>query len=161
MSTYRQASAYKAAAVTTATPGSLLLMLYDGALKFMRIADKAFEEEDPLAYNQTIHNNLIKAQNIVRELRSALIGGDDQERIDLVNNLIALYDYFDRRLQEANVKKDREIVQEVITRMSELRGAWDESFEKEKLNQTTGNGQPAPGTQKPAGGDAPRLSLMG
>ena len=85
MSTYRQAHAYKAAAVTTATPGSLLLMLYDGALKFMRIADKAFDEEDPLAYNQTIHNNLIKAQNIVRELRSALIGGDDdQERIDLM-----------------------------------------------------------------------------
>lgn len=161
MSTYRQANAYKAAAVTTATPGSLLLMLYDGAIKFMNIAERAFDEEDPLTYNQTIHNNLIKAQNIVRELRSALIGGDDdEERIELVNNLIALYDYFDRRLQEANVKKDREIVKEVIARMSELRGAWDESFEKEKLDQAT-QGKPVTGTQKPAGDESSRLSLMG
>ena len=135
MSTYRHANTYKAAAVNTATPGSLLLMLYDGAIKFMHIADKAFDEEDPLVHNQTIHNNLLKAQAIVRELRAALIAGDDKDRIDLVNNLIALYDYFDRRLQEANIKKNREFVQEIIKRMTELRQAWHESFEKEKLNQ--------------------------
>ena len=97
MSTYRQANTYKAAAVNTATPGSLLLMLYDGAIKFMHIADKAFDEEDPLVHNQTIHNNLLKAQAIVRELRAALIAGDDKDRVDWGNNLIALYAYFDRR----------------------------------------------------------------
>ena len=158
MSTNRQASTYRAAAVNTATPGSLLLMLYDGAIKFMWIADKAFDEEDPLVHNQTIHNNLLKAQAIVRELRAALIAGDDKDRVDLVNNLIALYDYFDRRLQEANIKKNREFVQEIIKRMTELRQAWHESFEKEKLNQTTGNGS-GNGTQ--TGGEQPRLSLMG
>ena len=137
MSTNRQASTYRAAAVNTATPGSLLLMLYDGAIKFMWIADKAFDEEDPLVHNQTIHNNLLKAQAIVRELRAALIAGDDKDRVDLVNNLIALYDYFDRRLQEANIHKDRAIIEEILERISELRDAWNESLDqKDEATQT-------------------------
>ena len=155
MSALRQAQAYKSAAVNTATPGSLLLMLYDGAIKFMRIADKAFDCEDPLEFNQTIHNNLIKAQNIVRELRGALISRGEGEGEDLVNNLIALYDYFDRRLQEANIKKKREIVHEVITRMSGLREAWAESYNKENENKES--------AIKPSStdGNGSQLSLMG
>ena len=155
MSALRQAQTYKSAAVNTATPSSLLLMLYDGAIKFMRIADKAFEYEDPLEFNQTIHNNLIKAQNIVRELRGALISRGEGEDGDLVNNLIALYDYFDRRLQEANFKKNREIVREIIDRMSELRGAWAEAYTKE--NQTKDSSIKPPTSDD--GGS--RLSLMG
>ena len=155
MSASRQAQAYKSAAVNTATPSSLLLMLYDGAIKFMRIADKAFEYEDPLEFNQNIHNNLIKAQNIVRELRGALISHGEGEDGDLVNNLIALYDYFDRRLQEANFKKNREIVREIIDRMSELRGAWAEAYTKENQSKDS--------SIKPPTSDdgSSRLSLMG
>ena len=153
MNAFRQAHAYKAAAVTTATPQNLLLMLYDGAIKFLRIAHKAFEAEDPLEFNQAIHNNLIKAQNIVRELRSALIAADDSDRTDLVNNLIALYDYFDRRLQEANVKKNREIVEEVVAHLTELREAWGESYAKQKEKLANG--------RQDAAGDTPRLSLVG
>ena len=155
MSALRQAQTYKSAAVNTATPNSLLLMLYDGAIKFMRIADKAFECEDPLGFNQTIHNNLVKAQNIVRELRGALISNGEGEEGDLVNNLIALYDYFDRRLQEANIKKNREIVGEIITRMSELREAWAEAHTKENQNKDSSI---KPSTSD---NDGSRLSLMG
>lgn len=155
MSALRQAQTYKSAAVNTATPSSLLLMLYDGAIKFMRIADKAFECEDPLQFNQTIHNNLIKAQNIVRELRGALISRGEGEGEDLVNNLIALYDYFDRRLQEANIKKNREIVKEIITRMSELREAWAEAHTKENQNKDSSIKPPT------SDNDGSRLSLMG
>ena len=155
MSALRQAQTYKSAAVNTATPNSLLLMLYDGAIKFMRIADKAFECEDPLEFNQTIHNNLVKAQNIVRELRGALISNGEGEEGDLVNNLIALYDYFDRRLQEANIKKNREIVGEIITRMSELREAWAEAHTKENQNKDSSI---KPSTSD---NDGSRLSLMG
>jgi len=155
MSALRQAQTYKSAAVNTATPNSLLLMLYDGAIKFMRIADKAFECEDPLEFNQTIHNNLVKAQNIVRELRGALISNGEGEEGDLVNNLIALYDYFDRRLQEANIKKNREIVGEIITRMSELREAWAEAHTKENQNKDSSIKPPT------SDNDGSRLSLMG
>jgi flagellar protein FliS len=155
MSALRQAQAYKAAAVNTATPSSLLLMLYDGALKFMGIADKAFESKDPLEFNQTVHNNLVKAQNIVRELRGALISRGEGEEEDLVNNLIALYDYFDRRLQEANIKKNREIVREIIARMSELREAWIEAYAKENQDKESAIRPPA----SDDGGS--RLSLMG
>ncbi|MBR91109.1 MAG: flagellar export chaperone FliS [Verrucomicrobiales bacterium] len=155
MSALRHAHTYKAAAVHTATPGSLLLMLYDGAIKFMHIADKAFDCEDPLEYNQTIHNNLVKSQNIVRELRSALISKGEGEGQDLVNNLIALYDYFDRRLQEANVKKKREIVHEVIERMTDLRSAWAESYAKENEHKESSL-QP----KTPENGGS-RLSMMG
>ena len=155
MSALRQAQAYKSAAVNTATPSSLLLMLYDGAIKFMRIADKAFDCGDPLEFNQTIHNNLVKSQNIVRELRGALISRGEGEGEDLVNNLIALYDYFDRRLQEANIKKNREIVHEIIARMSELRQAWAESYTKENQNKESAI---KPSTPDDNGS---RLSLMG
>ena len=155
MSALRQAQTYKSAAVNTATPNSLLLMLYDGAIKFMHIADKAFECDDPLVFNQTIHNNLVKAQNIVRELRGALISNGEGEEGDLVNNLIALYDYFDRRLQEANIKKNREIVGEIITRMSELREAWAEAHTKENQNKDSSIKPPT------SDDDGSRLSLMG
>jgi flagellar protein FliS len=155
MSALRQAQAYKSSAVNTATPGSLLLMLYDGAIKFMNIAEKAFDYEDPLEFNQTIHNNLVKSQNIVRELRGALISRGEGEGEDLVNNLIALYDYFDRRLQEANVKKKREIVQEVIARMTDLRDAWAESYTKENQNKNSAIKPTDPD------GNGSRLSLMG
>jgi len=155
MSALRQVQTYQSAAVNTATQSSLLLMLYDGALKFMGIADKAFECEDPLEFNQTIHNNLIKAQNIVRELRGALISRGEGKEEDLVDNLIALYDYFDRRLQEANIKKNREIVREIIARMSELREAWAEAHTKENQNKES--------SIKPTTSDdgSSRLSLVG
>jgi len=155
MNALRQAQTYKSAAVNTASQNSLLLMLYDGAIKFMGIADKAFDLEDPLQFNQTIHNNLIKAQNIVRELRGALISRGEGEGEDLVNNLIALYDYFDRRLQEANIKKNREMVKEIITRMSELREAWAEAHTKENQNKESSLKPPTSDD-----GDS-RLSLMG
>ena len=121
----------------------------------MRIADKAFDCEDPLEFNQSIHNNLVKAQNIVRELRGALISRGEGEDEDLVNNLIALYDYFDRRLQEANVKKNREIVHEIIARMSDLREAWAEAYSKENQNKESSI---RPTTSDDGGS---RLSLMG
>ena len=121
----------------------------------MNIAEKAFDYEDPLEFNQTIHNNLVKSQNIVRELRGALISRGEGEGEDLVNNLIALYDYFDRRLQEANVKKKREIVQEVIARMTDLRDAWAESYTKENQNKNSAIKPLDPD------GNGSRLSLMG
>ncbi len=155
MNIQRHVNAYKAAAVTTATPTALLLMLYDGAIKFLNIADKAFDATDPLEYNQTIHNNIVKAQAILRELRSALMPHDGAELTQLASTLLSLYDYFDRRLQEANVRKKREALKEVLTRLSELRSAWGESFSRQNA------AKPAGYVSAPAGSTAPSLSVMG
>ncbi|MSR66892.1 MAG: flagellar export chaperone FliS [Pedosphaera sp.] len=122
---------YRTTAVQTATPGNLLLMLYDGVNRFLGTAIEAFKQADPLKFNLVVHQNVSKAQAIIRELQKALrpereSAGDG----DLANNLAELYNYFDRRLNEANVKKDKEMIVEVRDRMNSLREAWSESYSK-------------------------------
>ena len=66
------AKSYKAQSVQTASPGKLVLMLFDGYLRFTTAAKKSFDEEDLTKKNEGINNNLIRAQNIVTELQSSL-----------------------------------------------------------------------------------------
>ena len=63
------ARAYKTVAVRTATPGHLVLMLFDGALRFVSAALHGFECEHIGQRNEQVHNNAIKTQNILRELQ--------------------------------------------------------------------------------------------
>ena len=65
------AKSYKAQSVKTASPGKLVLMLFDGYLRFTSSAKNAWEEEDMIKKNEGINNNLIRAQNIVTELQSS------------------------------------------------------------------------------------------
>ncbi len=123
---------YKASAVHTATPGMLVLMLLDGGIKCLNIAINAFGSADPLELNLTIHNNLTRTQDIIRELRMAL---DLEKGGDLAGRMESLYHYFDRRLHEANIKKDKAIVEEVLRHMDGLRDAWNQSVIKETQAQ--------------------------
>jgi len=112
---------YRQIATETAPPGQLILMLFDGALLFLERALVGFEYADPREKNQTVHNNLQKAGNIVRHLDHCLnleAGGK------LAETLRRLYQYFDRRLRESNLKKQRAGVDEVIRCLRELRDAW-------------------------------------
>ena len=63
---------YLRVATQTVSPGQLVLMLYDGALRFLERARLGFASDDPLEFNQTIHNNLVRAQEIISELNMAL-----------------------------------------------------------------------------------------
>jgi len=84
------ARCYQAAAVKTAPPGQLILMLFDGALRFMATAAAGFQEPEPAKRIEKIHLNLIKAQNILRELQACLDlekGGEFSER------MFALYEF--------------------------------------------------------------------
>ena len=111
-------------------------MLYDGAIRFLGAALRAFEHDDPLDFNLTVHTNITKTQEIIRELNHAL---DLENGGELGQSLTSLYYYFDQRLQEANIKKDRAIIEEILSRISELRDAWSESLEKQKnLKQQAG-----------------------
>lgn len=119
---------YRKVATQTASPGQLVLMLYEGAIRFSEQALAGFEHKaDPLAFNQTIHNNIQRAQAIVMELNAVLNlprGGE------VAANLRRLYLYLNRRLREANMRKQREPIEEVIVRLRVLRDSWAEMLQK-------------------------------
>jgi flagellar secretion chaperone FliS len=118
------ARAYQAQAVLTASPGQLILMLYDGALRFLGHARDALQSTDDGPRRiEIINTNLLKAQAIVAELQASLnleAGGDHAANLD------RLYDYYLRRLFQANLHKQLEPVIEVEKLIRELREGWAE-----------------------------------
>ena len=117
------AKSYKAQSVKTASPGKLVLMLFDGYLKFSATAKRGFDEEELTKKNELINNNLIKAQNIVTELQSSL---DMSVPGELPGTLYRLYDYVLHQLQQANLQKKVVPIEEADKVMDELRDAWAE-----------------------------------
>ena len=110
---------YQQNQVETVSPQQLVLMLYDGALRFLKLARSGI-------YQQNIeqsHNNIIKTQNILSELMSTL----DMNQGEIAQNLFSLYDYMYQRLLDANLKKDCTPLNEVEALLSELRDTWAEA----------------------------------
>ncbi len=106
-------------------------MLYDGIIRFLNNAKGGFGLEDPVEFHQVINGNIQKAQAIIRELRSSL---DMDKATEFGETMAGLYDYFDRRLQEANMDKKPEPIDEVIERVKTIRDAWDEMTRRELKN---------------------------
>ena len=109
---------YQKTAVTTQSKGRLVVMLYDGAIKFAKLAIRAMEEKDFEAKGKYI----TKTQDIIWELNSVLnmeAGGE------VAKNLRSLYLYMNRRLNEANIRLDPEICREVIGLLEELNKSWN------------------------------------
>lgn len=125
------AKSYKAQSVQTASPGKLVLMLFDGYLRFTAAAKKSFEIEDFTKKNEGINNNLIRAQNIVTELQSSL---DMSVPGDLPGTLYRLYDYVLHNLQQSNLKKDPKPIDDADKVISELREAWAEMLTQNPEN---------------------------
>ncbi len=128
MLTNAYARTYRTNAVLTASPGQLVLMLYDGVLKSLAIAREAFAQpgDDPRRI-EAINQQLIKAQTILMELQAGLnleVGGE------FAQTMHRLYDYHTRRLQQANLQKKVEPVIEVERLVLELRNAWSEMLGK-------------------------------
>ena len=131
------AKSYKAQSVQTASPGKLVLMLFDGYLRFTTAAVNSFEEADLTKKNEGINNNLIKAQNIVTELQSSL---DMSVPGELPGTLYRLYDYVLHQLQQANLQKKPEPIAEADKVIAELREAWAEMLIQ---NPTEGGSTPS------------------
>ncbi len=128
---------YRQVATQTAPPGQLVLMLFDGALSSMGRAMTGFEIADPKERNETIHNNLQKAVDIIRVLNGSLnleAGGK------LAQTLRGLYNYFDERIVESNLRKRREGITEVVAHMTELRNAWETMLGKRGQEDTAYSG---------------------
>ncbi|MGV7931101.1 MAG: flagellar export chaperone FliS [Spirochaetota bacterium] len=115
---------YKRTEINTANQGKLIVMLYDGAIKFLNIA---IENMEPRTYD-IVNTNIIKAQDIITEL---LLSLNVAEGGEISKGLMSLYLYFKKRLLEANVQKDAEILKEVLLHLRELRAAWDKISAKE------------------------------
>ena len=112
---------YRQVTTSTASPGQIILMLYEGALLSLERSLPGFTYADPAEANMTIHNNLQHAQEIIHELNCALnmeLGGE------FAMTLRRLYEYFDRRLRESNNQKEPTGVHEVIRHLTVLRDAW-------------------------------------
>jgi len=114
---------YKNNAINTATKEELTLMLYDGALKFCNQAIVSMEAKDYPKTNECV----IKVQNIVREFQITL-----DKNYEISAQLDQLYDYIHRRLIEANMKKDVEILAEVRDHLRNLRDTWREAMKLAK-----------------------------
>ena len=119
---------YKTASISTVSPGKLILMLYDGALKFMYEAELGFNETHFIRRNETVNNNLIKAQKIINELQSSL---DLSVEGDLPKTLNDLYDFCFNRLEVANIQKNQAAIKDAYEVISDLRTAWAEMLQKQ------------------------------
>lgn len=122
------AKSYKAASVNTASPGKLVLMLYDGALRFMNAAEEAFQIEDHCRRNEEVNNNLLRAQSILSELQGCL---DMKVDGDFSQTMYRLYDFMQNRLQDANMKKIPAPIGEARRFLLDIRNAWEEMLSKQ------------------------------
>ncbi len=115
---------YKLTEINTANQGKLIVMLYDGAIKFLKIA---IENMNVTTYD-IVNKNIIKAQDIITELLLSLNMKDGGE---ISSNLFNLYLYFKKRLLEANINKSSEMIQEILGHLSTLRESWNKISGKE------------------------------
>lgn len=118
------ANAYRNSKVLTASPAELTLMLYDGAVKFCNIALISFEKND----YEKVNENLIKAQRIITEFRATL-----DFKYPVAKDFDIVYEYIHRRLVEANIKKDPEIVEDALERIKDMRETWKEVMRLNKV----------------------------
>ena len=123
---------YRETATLTAPPGQIVLMLFEGAIRSLERSLPGFSNADPAEANMIIHNNLQRAQEIIRELNSAL---NMEQGGEFAANMRRLYDYLERRIWESNLKKNSAGVGEVIRHLTVLRDAW--------ATMLTGQGQHA------------------
>ncbi len=111
-------------------------MLYDGAIKQIDIAIDLIDK-GPKHYDKT-NNAIIKAQDIVTELMVSL---DFEKGGDIAKNLFSLYMFFNQQMVNANISKDKELLERIRKLISDLRETWGEVINKgKKDNSANGNG---------------------
>ena len=109
--------------IQTATPAQLTLMLYDGAIKFCNLAIEAVETGNI----EKAHLNIRKVEKIIEEFRATL-----NFKYPVAKDFENVYEYIARRLVEANIKKDKEILEEVNAHLRVLRDTWKEVMKLSK-----------------------------
>lgn len=132
---------YRQVQINTASPGKLILLLYQGAIKSLK---KSIELIDRKEFGEK-GDQLIKAQDIIMELNLAL----DMKAGEISDSLQQLYMYAYRKLVVANLEVDKEAIQEVIDLLENLYAAWEQAV------------QATEGTMPGASPQMPKLSVTG
>ena len=114
---------YNNSRILTASPAELTLMLYEGAIKFGNIAIAKMEQKDIAG----AHTNIIKVEKIIDYFRETL-----DMKYAVAEDFERVYVYLSRRLVECNIKKDKEIMEEVLTHLRSMRDTWKEVMQKAK-----------------------------
>lgn len=107
--------------ILTASPAEVTLMLYEGAIKFCNMAIIAIENGEM----EKAHINIKKTQRIIEEFRNTL-----DRKYEVAKDFDNIYVYLLRRLLEANVKKDKEILEEVNMHLRSVRDTWKEVMKR-------------------------------
>ncbi len=116
-------NAYKQNSILTASPEELTLMLYNGLIRFILQAQRAIESNDI----EKAHESISRAEDIIEEFQVTL-----DMSYELSKGLFLLYDYMYRRLIDANINKDIEILEEVLHFARELRDTWAQAMKLAK-----------------------------
>lgn len=114
-------TAYNNSKIQTATPAELTLLLYEGAIKFTNIAIVAMEKNDV----QKAHDNIMKTEKIIEEFQATL-----DHKYPVAKDFEAVYSYLLKRLFDANIRKDPEILEEVLRHLRTMRDTWKEVMAK-------------------------------
>ncbi|MED3650569.1 MULTISPECIES: flagellar export chaperone FliS [Heyndrickxia] len=117
---------YQKNSVTTASPGELTLMLYNGCLKFTNLAKVAIKQKNIEEKNKYI----LKAQNIIQELMVTL-----NMDLEVSKNMMSLYDYIHYQLIQANIKNDIAALEEVEEFVTEFRDTWKQVIQLNRQQQ--------------------------
>lgn len=109
--------------VLTASPAELTLLLYEGTIKFCNIAIIGLEQNDM----EKVHNNIIKVENIIEEFQATL-----NHKYPVAEDFDKIYKYIYNLLVEANIKKDKELLEQALTELRGMRDTWKEVMVKAK-----------------------------
>lgn len=120
-------NAYKQNSVNTASKEQLLLMLLDGAVKYTKIAKLAIKEKNI----ERAHNELIRVQDIFLELMITM----DKDSGDYMEELYKVYEFIKNELGQANIKKDNQIIDNILPVIEEVRDMWYEVDKKIKTGK--------------------------
>lgn len=110
-------SQYNTSKILTASPAELTLMLYEGAIKFCNIAITAIEKNDVMK----AHTNIVKTERVIEEFQATL-----DHKYPVSKDFDKVYSYIYDRLVEANIRKDKEILEEVLVHLRTMRDTWKE-----------------------------------
>jgi len=144
----RYSQAYQKAAVGTMDQRRLIVMLYDGAIKFLSTAVEKMEEED----RYEAHRNLIKGKSIIAELLASL---NMEQGGEIARNLQRLYTYMFNELIEANLEADTARIRGVAKLMRELRNGWKE------MDLPNKEQAPAQKVKAPSGATVRKINIKG
>lgn len=123
---------YQNAKIMTASPAELTLMLYEGAIKFCNIAIVAMENKDPAK----AHENIVKVEKIIQNFRDTL-----DKKYDVWQDFENVYVYLLRRCHEANIAKDPEIMEEILSHLRSMRDNWKEVMKKAAADKSNPQAQ--------------------